>query len=543
MSAVNELVITPEFVTNIIAVDLADETTFTTADKAKLNGIEAGAQVNTVTRVAGKTGVVELDAGDIAYDASETYASGKIGAALKSAEEKLDALDAGDIGYDGSATYDTGTVGKELTELNRQISEKADVIIDSASGSIASFADGADDMPIKSLVVNIEPVQTGSGDPSPTNVRPISGHTGASVTRTGKNLFDGSAVATTHPDNWAVEYQNDRLSITHKNSYSSGAPLYAIRLDVGVYVVSYAVQSQAGNISLYVDGDWSRTIASGAVLTLESGHVYAIGFSAIANTTNYIDRFQIELGSTATDYEPYTGNTLSVTFPSEAGTVYGGTLTINPDRTGSLVVDRAIYTWSSGGYLTNTKVFALIKQDVVTIDPTNQTTLIGAICNKLKSGTWGRIANESTEYLAGCVYGQGLAIRIPGYTTVDEYSTWIAENQPVFCYLLATPITIPLTESEISGILSTLYGTNNIWTDVGTVDVEYPADTKLYIEQLTKPTEDDMTANANIAANKFFMIGNTLYFSTTAIAQGATIIPGTNCNVISLADALNNLNS
>ena len=123
MSAVNELVITPEFVTNIIAVDLADETTFTTADKAKLNGIEAGAQVNTVTRVAGKTGVVELDAGDIAYDASETYASGKIGAALKSVEEKLDTINAGDIGYDASTAYGSGTVGKELTDLNRQLSD------------------------------------------------------------------------------------------------------------------------------------------------------------------------------------------------------------------------------------------------------------------------------------------------------------------------------------------------------------------------------------------------------------------------------------
>lgn len=143
MSAVNELVITPEFVTNIIAVDLAEETTFTTADKAKLNGIEAGAQVNTVTRVAGKTGAVDLNAGDIAYDASETYASGKIGAALKSAEEKLDALDAGDIGYDGSATYDTGTVGKELTELNRQINH----FDDNLPGTVQTVNFGADGKP------------------------------------------------------------------------------------------------------------------------------------------------------------------------------------------------------------------------------------------------------------------------------------------------------------------------------------------------------------------------------------------------------------
>ncbi|MBR4703227.1 MAG: hypothetical protein IKO91_05225 [Oscillospiraceae bacterium] len=49
---------------------------------------------------------------------------------------------------------------------------------DTASGSPASFPDGADGVPAKSLVVSIQPVQEGSGDPSPTNVRPISGWKG-----------------------------------------------------------------------------------------------------------------------------------------------------------------------------------------------------------------------------------------------------------------------------------------------------------------------------------------------------------------------------
>ena len=102
-----------------------------------------------------------------------------------------------------------------------------------------------------------------------------------------------------------------------------------------------------------------------------------------------------------------------------------------------------------------------------------------------------------------------------------------------------TPIEYTLTANE----MDTLYGQNNIWCDTGYVTVTAPKDTKLYIEKLTQPEEDDMTANANIAANTFFMIGNTLYFSTAAIAQGATIIPGTNCNVVSLADALNQLNT
>jgi ribosomal protein L11 len=36
-------------------------------------------------------------------------------------------------------------------------------------------------------------VQAGSGDPSPTNVRPITGWTGAKVMRCGKNFLENTA--------------------------------------------------------------------------------------------------------------------------------------------------------------------------------------------------------------------------------------------------------------------------------------------------------------------------------------------------------------
>ena len=48
---------------------------------------------------------------------------------------------------------------------------------------IASFNDGTDN-PLKSLTASIVPVQAGSGDPSPTNVRPISGWTEEVITVT-----------------------------------------------------------------------------------------------------------------------------------------------------------------------------------------------------------------------------------------------------------------------------------------------------------------------------------------------------------------------
>ena len=49
-----------------------------------------------------------------------------------------------------------------------------------AEGAVASFADGTD-LPLKSLLVNIEPVQSGSGDPSPSNISPISGWSAVTI--------------------------------------------------------------------------------------------------------------------------------------------------------------------------------------------------------------------------------------------------------------------------------------------------------------------------------------------------------------------------
>ena len=89
--------------------------------------------------------------------------------------------------------------------------------------------------------------------------------------------------------------------------------------------------------------------------------------------------------------------------------------------------------------------------------------------------------------------------------------------------------------------LKTLYGTNNVWADTGNVSVTYPADTKMFIEKLTMPTEDDLVANQAITSGKFFMVGNNLYIATAAIASGAKIIEGTNATRLSLADALNRL--
>ena len=148
------------------------DSNYTAEEKTKLSGIEAGAQVNTVASVAGKTGTVTLDADDIAYDKTETYSNGTVGKTLVSVENAATNLD-----------YN-----------------KADAIIKSASGSVVSFDDGANGLPI-SLTTSFAFTQSGTGDPAPDNIRPISGLTGVTINRSDADTSD----PTTYNISWQAE--------------------------------------------------------------------------------------------------------------------------------------------------------------------------------------------------------------------------------------------------------------------------------------------------------------------------------------------------
>ena len=63
----------------------------------------------------------------------------------------------------------------------------------------------------------------------------------------------------------------------------------------------------------------------------------------------------------------------------------------------------------------------------------------------------------------------------------DQFKTAMSGIYVV--YELATPVSYNLTASQVGQILS-LYGNNVLWSDVGKINaVDYPADTKLYIDK------------------------------------------------------------
>lgn len=373
---------------------------------------------------------------------------------------------------------DTGGVTEE--ELDEALETKAPVIVDSASGNIAHASDGAGGMHIRSLIINIVPVQSGSGDPSPTNIRTISGRTGLTVTRLGKNLFDVSSLS------WNAGIRNDDGS-----AGSSSASHYtnAIPIPENTSItISGTLRTSSSTYRVYflkADGTWiSRTgsaQASPKVLDPPSG--CGMIQLQVSNSVNMQD-VQVEAGFYATPYEEYQSTQYPVSWQSEAGTVYGGTLDV---VSGLLTVDRGILTLGSSIPSGTSGI-----QNIATVGESVRFEYypyraIGAASTPLISD---KFANAATN--AGnpwvCDTGSSSSPRMyvcmgSTYTTDALIRQWFASNPTDFVYYLATPQTYQLTPTEVSMLL----GANNIFSDGGSVLLTYPCDTKLYIQKLTQP--------------------------------------------------------
>lgn len=100
---------------------------------------------------------------------------------------------------EGTTFVNLETTAKNLVGAINEVAQggggSADIISE-ASGSIATFNDGGDNIPVKSLVTEITATQAGTGTPSPSNPRAISGFD--SVVITNKDDLDNPTTTDTH---------------------------------------------------------------------------------------------------------------------------------------------------------------------------------------------------------------------------------------------------------------------------------------------------------------------------------------------------------
>ena len=443
---------------------------------------------------------------------------------------------------------DAKKTGDEITQLKADITDKAgksealgSYVVNTASGAIASFDDGADNVPVKDLTVQIVPYQAGTGDPSPENIRPITGWTAVDLRCTNDNLFvSGEATS------------NSSKRVYVAGSYMKAGTYYLLctqkddpdtTYQVGLYISIDNGEFNRSGSNYTIDAVKSFTLTRDCYVT-----AYVQGSNLPANKvfTRTLARHNI------TGHIPANGELHTITFPTEAGTVYGGTL----DVTNGVLTVNKYYRQATAEYLSgisdkgySASVGALGNKPVVWFrnffyssgSPYNPASRrsggIYATCNAFPVDFNSNRISSSQDRIGFIVDGE----------TINSVATFISAVEDMeengsglyVCYELKTPATYQLTPQEVS----TLLGLNNIWADTGDVSVDYRADTKLYIENLTAPTEDDMVANTNIPNDTYFMIGNTLLLSTTTIPAGDTINPGTNCTKMDLAAALNALNA
>ena len=397
---------------------------YTTTEKDKLAGIESGAQVNTVTSVAGKTGAVTLDNADVGL---------------------------GNVDNTSDANKPISTATQNALDTKADTSEVAGT--QTATGNPITLTDCA---PInaESLVVELEPIQEGSGDPSPTNIRPITGYTECEVEDVGKNRFDISQIETIPG---CLTNNGDSLTVTTSEVSSAVNCRKTIRdlmpfAKIGEEYIITANTTGSANY-IYLDGAGANfVVAYGNNFIITSDVLnaevlfYASGVVTSAVISEIMVRLYTEQDST---YEPYHSSNATIQFGQ---TVYGGSVDF---LTGECKVDHIKETKTAiSGSKPNYYCTASQAAD--------RTKQLGIICDKM---------NTASSVGAEGVYinsNGALMLKTSMYESATDLLNAMGGEFDV-CFAIAEPFTIQLTPQE----LKLLKQYNNISTNGTTITLDY----------------------------------------------------------------------
>lgn len=328
-----------------------------------------------------------------------------------------------------------------------------------------------------------EPTQDGSGEPSPDNIRPISGRETVSVERCGGNVIEFLRTNDSHE---SVKIAVD----AEKNITLNGALTREGNITIGMCRLHWVagktytmyVKKVGGSASLgsgdgitfayslftqdynrYFRGDTRSTnlnayIASNAALA-ETELVFMLQCWR-ANTVFNNFKFQIEVipGTTApTTYTPYTGQTAALTLPS---TVYGGTV--------DAVTGEGQETWQAKSF-NGTENWALYDDGssakfFYTADYTVDSEPLDTICSHFRKAAFTR--------------GTIIRVYTSVFTDLDAYKDYLtaqyAAGTPVqIAYKLATPTPFTATGAQP---IPALPGVNTVLTDADSATVTGRAD-------------------------------------------------------------------
>jgi hypothetical protein len=168
------------------------------------------------------------------------------------------------------------------------------------------------------ITASWDPTQEGTGDPSPDNIRPIKGRNSVAVTRCGANILNPAGFESSKTDKGITFSKSDNGSVEIKGTAS----------DVCFYNILMCFPSKVSITTdgAYVSGDYIVSVTGlvdGVSIVRPSDKTTMYIRVAAGKTVNTTVFIQIEIGSVATEYTPYTGDTTTLTLPD---TIYGGSV-------------------------------------------------------------------------------------------------------------------------------------------------------------------------------------------------------------------------
>lgn len=341
--------------------------------------------------------------------------------------------------------------------------------------------------PLQRLLLTLLPKQSGSCDPSPSNIRPLLPWGEVGTWTGGKNLFDITQYS----------YKYDSMTIDGATSSIIDSSVYADNssrikfsqvFGVGTYTMKGNISGEGCKglrllCSSQITGSvWNnsysaywKNFGSGNEITFTLGEPSTIGLvliTGVATEPSTISNLQLEVGSQSSSFTPYTPITPHpVNLQGITPPVYGCELDLTTGevwgtyRRQVFDGDEALNEY--GSYTGGIRLNSGLLDDAVQGDR-------NAIANEavLELNVPSTI-NRFGFRISG---GSGkLAIFVPdsmfdGEATAAKFKTWLNDNNLEICYTLATPVFLAtLTPQQISAIV----GVNTVWSDADGIELTY----------------------------------------------------------------------
>ena len=311
-------------------------------------------------------------------------------------------------------------------------------------------------LPLKSHKIALTATQSGSGTPSPDNVRTINGYNAINTGNYGENLFDASTLVNGYLDANGVIQGSGVSSVTEFYEVSNGDSVF--------YFYDTLSATADRRICIY---DSSKTVIDSVLYNNDDKRV----IFTINNANAKYVRFTV--GRNFTNQRISIGQYVTIQIGS---TVYGGTYNA---ITGILTVTHGFVTYDSnnvpfmqiGTISGGVKTRVFIRQSGVSQTVSGVPDMLCNIADPVEVNAQYQ-GNEGISIRVNAnVNNQGFYIYNEDIQTLTEWQDYINNNSITVVYPLATPQTIQLPPCPIDTIANSV---NNIWADTGDTTLQYP---------------------------------------------------------------------